>query len=215
MALVNALPPPLHRPRALPPPLPVSLRLDTQPWHDVPGQLLLDLRLNLTNHVARGDRKDDGEPAGSLFRELIDDHNIGLANSEGWWIVTCWPDVMHAVQPRALLPVAWMLMRPEARYLRPTFRVGAYTHPSWRQRGVGKLLNNEAVRLAHRLGYKRLVAVPWNAKSTSFFRSVGYDTPYGCDNSVHSVRPVAVKLDVPDACPARLPWRCRPPEKSP
>jgi len=193
-----------ERPRSVPPPLPVSLRLEAEPWSSLPKNLILDLRNRLTNNEGRDDRKDDGRGAGSLFRELIDDYNMGIISGHEWWAITVWPSSSFWRGP-----VAWMLLRPEPRYL-PTLRVGTYTDPSWRNRGLGKLLNNEAMRVGHQQGYKRLVASPWNKRSDAFFRAAGYAVlcPYGGGLSA------LAELDIPEECPARLPWRCRPPENA-
>lgn len=199
MALADSLPVTRR-----PPPLPVSLRLEAEPWTSLPKPVILALRRDLTNDGGRGDTKDDGVSAGSLFRELIDDYNLGITHADDWWAITVWPE-----GSRYNGPIAWMLLRPEARHL-PTFRVGAYTHPAWRKRGIARLLNNEATRLAHRLGYKRLVASPWNARSDAFFRATGYAIlcPYGGGMSA------LAEIDVPEDLPARLPWRCRSPENT-
>jgi len=184
-----------------PPPLPVSLRLEATRWGDLDRSTVNALKLNLTNNGARGDLKDDGVPAGSLFRKLIDDAQLGIANTSEWWAVTAWPGgSLYAG------PVAWCLLRPEVRHL-PTLRTGFYTGPQWRARGIARLLNNEAARLAHQLGYKRLVASPWNARSLAFFRAAGYGILCTYGGGMSSLAEMEI-----DEKPARLPWRCRLPE---
>jgi GNAT superfamily N-acetyltransferase len=197
MALAS-IPSPTRRP----PPLPVNLRLEAEPWERLPKQLLLSLRLNLTNSADRGDCKDDGVGAGSAFRELIDDYNMGIVPATGWWAITVWPE-----GSRYEGPIAWCLLRPRDNSVR-SLVMGFYTHPTWRQRGIARLLNNEAARLAHQLGYKRLVASPWNERSVAFFRSVGYESIIKSGGGLHGY----AELNITDERPARLPWRCRAPE---
>jgi GNAT superfamily N-acetyltransferase len=167
-------------------------------------RVILDLRLNLTNSEERGDYKDDGHGAGSLFKDLIDDYNLGLNPGGDWWAITVWPE-----GSRFSGPVAWCLLRPRLGYV-PSLVMGFYTHPNWRQRGIAKLLNNEAARLAHQLGYKRLVASPWNERSLAFFSAAGYDIITRCGGGMSGL----AQLDIPEARPSRLPWRCRPPEST-
>lgn len=187
----------------MPPPLPVSLRLEAEPWHALPKQLILDLRNRLTNSGERGDLTDVGANAGSLMRELIDDYNIGVANATDWWVITVWP---QGSQHRG--PVAWCLLRPEPSRYAPTFRIAVYTSPAWRKRGLGALLVNEATRLSHRLGIGRITASPWNGRSDTFFKSAGFQLVCARSEGMSAL----AELDVPSECPARLPWRCRPPE---
>jgi GNAT superfamily N-acetyltransferase len=167
----------------------------------MPKNLILDLRMRLTNNECRGDYKDDGHGAGSLFKELIDDYNMGVISGQDWWAITAWPD------SRFRGPVAWCLLRPEPRYL-PTLRVGTYTAPEWRRRGIGKLLMNECVRLAQRQGYERVIASPWNVQSLSFFSSAGFGIVTRHGGGMSGL----AEVDVPREPVARLPWRCRPPE---
>lgn len=188
--------------RAVPPPLPVSLRLECAPWQDLPRELLLDLRNRLTNHEGRGDRKDDGIGAGSLMRELIDDYIMGVISAQGWWVVTVWPE-----GSRYRGPVAWCLLRPESRST-PTMKLGFYTDPSWRKRGLGRLIVNEVLRLCNRIHIERVTASPWNITSHCFFEGAGFATMCRYNSGMGALS----EMDVPNVPPARLPWRCRAPE---
>ncbi len=188
--------------RALPPPLPVNLRLECAEWDKLPKSLILDLRLRLTNNECRGDLKDDGHGAGSLFRELIDDYNMGVVSAKDWWAITVWPE-----SSRFKGPIAWCLLRPEPRYT-PTFRIGVYTAPEWRKRGIGRLLINESLQVAQRLGYERIIASPWNYRSLSFFRSAGLETVTLPMPGMSGL----AEIDVPSEPVPRLPLRCRSPE---
>ena len=186
--------------RPVPPPLPVSLRLESEPWNFLSKSLVFDLRMHLTNSGDRGDLKDDGVGAGSLFRDLIDQYNDGLQSGQDWWAVTAWQSSDR------LEPIAWCLLRPESSCVVPTFRTGIYTQARWRNRGIGRILINESIRLGHRLGYSRLVASPWNQRSESFFESAGFSTIAPRCGAMSGL----AEFDIND-CPDRLPWRCRPP----
>ena len=129
-----------------PPPLPVSLRLESEPWIQLPKQLVLDLRLRLTNHESRGDLLDSGVGGGSRMRELIDDYGYGIQSGENWWVITVWPE---GSRPG---PIAWCLLIPDERRL-DSLRCAFYVDPCWRKRGIGAMLANEATRVAHRRGY--------------------------------------------------------------
>ena len=188
--------------RAIPPPIPVSLRLEAEPWAKLPRELVRDLRFRLTNNEARGDTKDNGHGVSSLFKELIDDESIGVISGDDWWAITVWP---AGSRPG---PVAWCLLRPEGGHRTPTFRIGSYTAPEWRSRGIGRMMVNEAARLAHRFGFHKLTASPWNKRSESFFKSAGFDiivSPSG--GGMSGLAEMYV-----NSAPARVPWRCRPPE---
>ncbi len=189
--------------RRSPPPLPVKFRLDAQPWSLIDKETVLLLR-NLTNHEIRGDFKDNGNGAGSLFRHLIDDVNDGTEPVEGWWAIVAWPE-----GSRFSGPIAWCLLRPERRHLPgPTVNLGTYVRHDWRRRGLGRALANEATRLAHLLGFKHIVASPWNKRSEAFFKGL-------CCNITCQYTPGmagTAEFNVPEHRPARLPWRCRPPE---
>ena len=192
-----------ERPRSVPPPLPVSLRLECQPFSSLTRELVRDLRNRLTNSDSRGDCKDDGVGAGSLMRGLIDDANTHLyGNPDEWWVITVWP---QGSQHKG--PVAWCLLRPESCAC-PTLRCAFYTASAWRNRGIGALLVNESLHLARRLGYDRLCASPWNARSRSFFKSAGFETICAGGGGMSAL----VEYDVPEELPARPPWRCRQPE---
>jgi len=183
-----------------PPPLPVSLRLESEPWTALPKQLIQDLRLRLTNHECRGDVKDDGIGAGSRMRELIDDYNMGIFDGEGWWAITAWP---VGSRPG---PIGWCLLTPDQYHL-TTLRTAFYVDPAWRKRGIGAMLANEAARTAHRRGYNRLSASPWNRRSLSFFRSAGFTILATHASGFGGAAEILINEP-----PPRLPWRCRPPE---
>jgi GNAT superfamily N-acetyltransferase len=203
MALVSS-PDGTRRYRDPVPPLPVSFRLDTQPWVALSRETVGLLRVNLTNHETRGDCKDDGVPAGSQFKRLIDEANEGEVSTLDWHTVIAWPE-----GSRFPGPIAWCLLRPVRCYL-PTLRIGTYTSPRWRRRNIGRVLINEAVRLAHQLGIQRVVASPWNDTSLGFFTSVGFEVLCRHGGGMSGL----AELDVPATRPNRLPWRCRAPERS-
>jgi GNAT superfamily N-acetyltransferase len=183
-----------------PPPLPVSLRLESEPWIQLPKQLVLDLRLRLTNHESRGDLLDSGVGGGSRMRELIDDYGYGIQSGENWWVITVWPE---GSRPG---PIAWCLLIPDERRL-DSLRCAFYVDPCWRKRGIGAMLANEATRVAHRRGYSRLAASPWNQRSLSFFQSAGFDILATHASGFGGFAEINIT-----GCPPRLPWRCRPPE---
>jgi GNAT superfamily N-acetyltransferase len=125
----------------------------------------------LTNDPDRGDIRDDGSWAGSLFRSQLDERLMGesFPNSHivlathfryaGWCMVT-----RHDLDPNT------------GRKLQvPSATVGFYVHPDFRRQGVGRRLIQEACEVAQKNGIGRLLANPWNQRSLSFFQSCGFE----------------------------------------
>ncbi len=113
----------------------------------------------LTNHEDRHDSRDDGNPAGSLFRNQLDDRMMGesfpnthvvVANDNfryaGWTMIT-----RHDIDPDT-----------GRKLIVPSGQVGFYVHPDFRRQGLGKKLLQEAQDLARKNGIGRLLANPWN-----------------------------------------------------
>lgn len=127
----------------------------------------------LTNDPQRGDVRDTGSAAGSLFRNQLDDRLCGesFPNSE----------VIIARPKWNLRYAGWCMMTrhdidPETgrRLLVPSAQVGFYVHPDFRRQGLGRRLIQEAQDLARKTGVGRLLANPWNASSRTFFLSCGF-----------------------------------------
>lgn len=133
---------------------------------------ILKRLFELTNSPDRGDRRDTGDAAGSLFRNQLDDrlcgesfpnshvvlarHHVRLA---GWSMVT-----RHDIDPDT-----------GKRLVVPSGQVGFYVHPNYRRQGLGKQLLQGAQDLAREIGIGRLLANPWNKSSAAFFKSVGFE----------------------------------------
>ncbi len=159
-------------------------RLVAEPWSEVGRSLVLQLRLWLTNDPDRGDFKDDGVPAGSLLKEMVDDANLGIIGTDGWWVVTCWP-----VDETPLRPMGWCLLHPVDEAL----DVSLYVDPDWRRRGVGSDVIIEASRLARHLGCSRLLASPWNSGAAAFFSRCGFASVRQASRSVPTRVALALK----------------------
>lgn len=133
--------------------------------------MLLNLQ-GLTNSGDRGDVKDDGRGAGSVFRRYLDERLCGQSNlPHDCWAVLAydWLDLC-----------AWsMLTRrdrdPEGRaFSTPPGVVGFYVRPTHRRRGLGLGLIQRTSDHARKNGMQRLLANPWNRSSLSFFLSAGF-----------------------------------------
>lgn len=147
------------------------MRFTTSRFDDLPTSDLKTLTA-LTNSPDRGDRRDSGTPAGSLFRNQLDDRLMGesFPNSHvviakhgfrtaGWAMVT-----RHDIDPDT-----------GRKLTVPSGQVGFYVHPDFRRQGVGRCLLREAQDLARIIGIGRLLANPWNKSSAAFFKSVGFE----------------------------------------
>lgn len=177
----------------------VSLRLETEPLDRLPHNLIMELIASLTNDERRGDHCDDGEPAGSHMRHVLDDFLTGYAKTGHW------ASVAYPLGSRHRGPLAWAMLEPDY-YRTDAIKVGFYCDPAWRRKGLGRLLIDECVRLAHRLGHRRLVACPWNASSHAFFLGAGFTSVnhYGEFSGLS-------ELEVPRALPPRPRLQCEEP----
>lgn len=147
------------------------MRISVHRFDDLSKITLRNLAF-LTNSGDRGDVRDNGTSAGSLFRNQIDDRLMGesFPNSHvvlakehfkyaGWAMVT-----RHDIDPDT------------GRKLHvPSGQVGFYVHPDFRRQGLGRSLLLEAQEVARKTGIGRLLANPWNKSSAAFFKSVGFD----------------------------------------
>lgn len=153
----------------------------------------------LTNHPDRGDKRDSGDPAGSLFRNQLDDRLMGES----------FPNSQVIIAKEAFRYAGWCMVTrydidPDSgRKLNvPSGQVGFYVHPDFRRLGLGKSLLLEAQDLARKTGIGRLLANPWNKSSAAFFKSVGFDEVEcyvtGWNHGVASidVEPMPVKVRV-------------------
>lgn len=185
----------------------VRLRLDAEPLDSLAPDLVERLARTMTNSPSRGDAADDGTDTGSRFRDMLEDYARGHLDPFGHWVVSAWPEPRYDRQ----VPVAWSLLEPEWSFEDndSPLRIGFYTDPTWRRRGLGKLLLNEILRLAHRLGTRRLIAHPWNKRSTAFFSGLGFDIVFNYQKDIGGL----AEMLVPNVIPVRLPWLCRAPDK--
>lgn len=127
---------------------------------------------HLTNAPERGDVRDSGFAAGSLFRNQLDERLMGES----------FPNTTVVLAKHHFRLAGWsMLTRHDLdpdtgrKLLVPSAQVGFYVHPDFRRQGLGKQLLQEAQVTARKLGIGRLLANPWNKSSHSFFHSCGFE----------------------------------------
>jgi len=126
---------------------------------------------DLTNSPDRGDVRDDGLSAGSLFRSQLDDRLMGESFPNS-----------HVVLASHFRYAGWCMvtrhdfdLETGRRLTVPNAMVGFYVRPEFRRQGVGKRLIQEASEVARKNGVGRLLANTWNKSSRSFFLSCGFE----------------------------------------
>lgn len=172
------------------------LRLEAQPLASLSKALLRTLGGQLTNSKGRGDLLDDGTFGGSGMLETVAMALQDRPTADAW-AITCWVDA-----PLRAAPLAWCTLATEGHCHVPTLGCAFYVAPGWRRRGLGRLLVNEGTRLAHQLGYRRLIGFPWNSSSSAFYSGLGFDIVSTQCGSMTGL----AELAVPDQRPKRMPW---------
>lgn len=135
------------------------------------GPTVLKRLHELTNSPLRGDVRDNGDGAGSHFRNVLDDALCGESHPHSWVVVA-----------RDRFRVAgWSMVTSHLRdpldgkrLSVPTGAVGFYVHPDFRRQGLGLCLIQEVSEVARINGMGRLLANPWNRTSNSFFQAAGF-----------------------------------------
>jgi GNAT superfamily N-acetyltransferase len=147
------------------------MKFTTTPFDDLPEWSLRRL-MGLTNDVARGDVRDTGRSAASVFKRKLDERLMGERFPDTWAIIAkdrfrhagwCLLQRHPYVDPEYGQPITV-----------PTASIGFYVHPDYRRQGLGFRLIQEASDHARNIGAARLLANTWNRSSRSFFLRAGF-----------------------------------------
>jgi len=153
-----------------------------------------DRLFSLTNSPLRGDHRDDPNmpTGGSSLRDRLESHESGFEPFG--------PTATAVLAYDGNLLVGWALVKEHLfddrgnMYDLSTSFLDVYVCPTHRRLGLARALVSRSLEVARISGAARLMVNPWNASSSSFYRSMGFETlkPYSVGRRIRNGQAVMV-----------------------